>query len=78
MILAQGYARRKLIYPIGHRQFATGPNPKAKARIWAEIEFGNWLKNGIRECTVKIASSLFGTLPILRRRAGSPALCLSP
>ena len=37
MILASVRARYKLTYPTGHRQFAPGPNPTAKARIWAEI-----------------------------------------
>ncbi len=37
MILAPVRARRKLTYPNGHRQLAAGPNPVAKARIWAEI-----------------------------------------
>ena len=37
MILASVRARCKLTYPTGHRQFTTGLNPTAKARIWAEI-----------------------------------------
>lgn len=37
MILASVRARCKLTYPMGHRQFAEGPNPKTKARIWAGI-----------------------------------------
>jgi hypothetical protein len=34
---------RKLTYPIGHRRFARNPNPAAKAQIWPQMEFCNFL-----------------------------------